>query len=151
MRNPLAVNTGVITAVILQRNKLLMMLREREQFWCHVAGKIEAGESAVEAVVREIREETALTPVQVFTAEFIEQFYEVRQNRIALCPAFVALVGEQDTVQLNSEHSEYRWCNVEEAHALAAFPNQHLLYDHVQRFFIDSQPTPHMRVFPAVI
>lgn len=151
MRHPLSVNTGVITAVILQRNKLLMMLREREQFWCHVAGKIEVGESAVEAVVREIREETGLTPERVFTAEFIEQFYEVRQDRIALCPAFVALVDDQDVVQLNSEHSDYRWCSVEEAQALAAFPNQHLLYDHVQRFFIDSQPTPHMRVFPSVI
>ncbi|MDO6460823.1 NUDIX domain-containing protein [Granulosicoccaceae sp. 1_MG-2023] len=148
MRNPLPLNTGVVTAVILQGDKLLMMLRQREGFWCHVAGKIEQGETAVQAVLREIREETGLLPQALYTAEFVEQFYEVRKNRLALCPAFVALAGDDAVVQLNREHREYRWCTVEEAHALASYPNQHLLYDHIARFFLEQAPSSLMQVFP---
>lgn len=151
MRNPLELNTGVVTAVILRDDQFLMMLRDRDVFWCHVAGKIEQGETAVQAVVREIQEETSLVPTVVYTAEFIEQFYEVKQNRLALCPAFVAIVKSEDEVALNAEHREFRWCSADEARTLSAYPNQKLLYDHVERFFIETQPSEHMRVFPAVI
>ncbi|ETJ95142.1 mutT/nudix family protein [Vibrio parahaemolyticus EKP-008] len=38
---------------------------------------------------------------------------------------------------LNEEHTEYRWCSLEEAKQLTPFANQHHLYDHVWQYYVD--------------
>lgn len=50
-------------------------------------------------------------------------------------------------VALNAEHTEYRWCTLDEAKALVSFPGQKALYDHnIWHHFVDNTPSPLMRV-----
>ncbi|HBD83024.1 MAG TPA: NUDIX hydrolase, partial [Dehalococcoidia bacterium] len=44
--------------------------------WQEISGLIEPRETAWEAALREIKEETGLTPYRFYSADFVERFYE---------------------------------------------------------------------------
>jgi len=111
-----------------------------------VAGGIEAGETAPQAAVRELLEETGLAPRELYSAGTCEQFYDMRLDRICIVPAFVALVDAQAAVTLNHEHSEFRWLGLDEADGLLASPNQKELFAHVRRHFVEGPPNGQMRI-----
>ena len=104
------------TAVVLIRkgstNDLFLLLKRKHApagAWTYVAGKIEAGETAVQAVIRETEEETGLTIKTLYSADLFEQFYEIDNNSIWIAPVFVGFVAEDSEVTLNDEHTEHRW------------------------------------------
>ena len=98
--------------------KFLLMKRNLnkiyENLWQGVAGKIEDGETAPEAAIRELKEETGLDPVKVFVADHISRFYEVHGDRINLVPVFGIEVNS-DEVILSEEHIDFKWVTIEEA------------------------------------
>lgn len=143
------INCNVASAVVLEQNanppKMLLLRRATEVLrdqWCHVAGGIEAGETAWQAAMREVREETGLNVLRLFSADYTEQFYEAARNVVTIVPAFVAYVDSTQTVHLNAEHSAYRWVSFSEADALVAFGGQRRLYEEVRREFVDRAPSP---------
>ncbi|MEM1153809.1 MAG: NUDIX domain-containing protein [Pseudomonadota bacterium] len=148
--NQIPISTSVVSGVILSEledgYRLLLMKRTKDEFWCHVAGKLEEHELAWEAFVREVREETGLEVSELYSAEFLEQFYEPKQNCIHIIPAFVGLVSPGVEVILNQEHTEYAWCSLEEADNLAPYANQKALYHHVWTYFVKTRPHPRMRI-----
>lgn len=140
----------VVSAVLLSEIggelKILLMKRVKGEFWCHVAGKVEVKETAYEAILREILEETKIEPVSLFNADYLEQFYEPSLNVIEMIPAFVAFCQPNQGVQLNHEHTAYQWCSLAEAQALAIFANQRKLYDFVWENFVCRQAEPLLRI-----
>ena len=64
--------------------------------WCQVAGAIEAGETAWQAGLREVVEETGLHPNRFYSADICEQFYEADRNAISLLPVFVGYAPQDD-------------------------------------------------------
>ena len=143
-------NTSIVAGVALSeidgQTKMLLMKRMKGEFWCHVAGSIEAGETGWQAIVREFEEETKIEVEALYNAQFLEQFYEANVNVIQLIRTFAVLCPPDQAVELNHEHTEYRWCNLEEAKALAPFPNQHAVYDHIWSYFVDKPVNPLYRV-----
>ena len=135
------VNTSIVSGVALSEidgeMKLLLMKRVKGGFWCHVAGSIEQGETGVDAIVREFDEETQIQVSGLYNAQFLEQFYEPNVNVIELIPVFVVLCPPEQEVVLNEEHTEYKWCTLEEALELAPFPNQHAVFKHVWSYFVE--------------
>ncbi|MEZ9710961.1 NUDIX pyrophosphatase [Vibrio breoganii] len=144
------VNTSIVSGVALSmidgETKLLLMKRVKGGFWCHVAGSIEADETAVEAIIREFDEETQIQVTELYNAQFLEQFFEASVNVIELIPVFVVLCSANQEVELNDEHTEYKWCSLSEALELAPFPNQHAVYRHVWSYFVDKPINPLYRV-----
>jgi len=94
-----------------------------EHLWQGVAGKIEKGETAWQAVVRELEEEIGKKPVKVFVADHIASFYDARKDRIQMVPIF-GIEVENSEVQLSEEHSEYKWVSFEEALTLLTWKGQ---------------------------
>ena len=143
-------NTSIVAGVALSeidgQTKMLLMKRVKGGYWCHVAGSIEAGETGWQAIVREFEEETKIEAKELYNAQFMEQFYEANVNVIQLIPIFAVLCPPNQAVELNHEHTEYRWCSLEEAKALAPFPNQHAVYDHIWAYFVDTLANPLYRV-----
>ena len=112
----------VIDAYVFRRteNGLTFLILKRsttklyEHLWQGVAGKIEAGETAWQAAIRELDEETGLSPKHIFIADHVSRFYEAYGDRINLVPVFGIEVDSDDII-LSEEHSEYKWVTLEEA------------------------------------
>lgn len=92
------------------RHEVLLLKRTQtlNGEWCQVAGSIEEGETAWQAALRELDEETGLQPNALYSADTCEQFYEADRNAITILPVFVAFIDIAAMVTLNHEHSEYR-------------------------------------------
>jgi dATP pyrophosphohydrolase len=113
-----------------QNGKLefLLLKRSPEQYypniWQMVSGKIKENETAFNTALREIKEETNLTPEKFWVAPTVNSFYAPDKDYICLLPVFAAKVKYDCEVILSKEHSEYRWVSPEEAKNLLAWDGQ---------------------------
>ena len=85
-----------------------------EHLWQGVAGKIEEGETSSEAAIRELKEETGLSPVNMFVADHVSKFYEDLGDRINLVPVF-GIEVDSEIINLSEEHISYKWVDINEA------------------------------------
>ena len=85
-----------------------------EHLWQGVAGKIEKGETSSEAAIRELKEETGLSPLNIFVADHVSKFYETHGDRINLVPVFGIEVDSENVI-LSEEHISYKWVDIDEA------------------------------------
>lgn len=100
--------------------------------WCQIAGAIEAGETAWQAALREVEEETGLSPSRFYSADICEQFYEADRDAISLLPVFVGYVPSGATVRLNAEHSDFSWVPFDQAERMVPFAGQRKVLRHIQ-------------------
>ena len=100
---------GGLRFLLLKRNKDKLY----EHLWQGVAGKIEGNETASEAAIRELKEETGLEPIRMFVADYVSRFYESHQDRINLVPVFGIEVDSVE-VKLSEEHVDYKWVDIYE-------------------------------------
>jgi dATP pyrophosphohydrolase len=149
---PVPVSTGYVCAYIVRKDidgyKFLLLRRQSRYMrglWGQVAGKVEDGETAARAALRETIEETGQRPMALYSADVIESFYDIEYNRIQLIPVFVAFM-ESDNVTLSFEHSEYCWATPEEARALFPFPLQRASVDLIVRDFLENEPPEQLRI-----
>ena len=85
-----------------------------EHLWQGVAGKIEKGEKAWQAAIRELKEETGFDPVRVFVADHVSRFYEIHGDRVNMIPVF-GIEVDSISVSLSKEHCEFQWVEFETA------------------------------------
>ncbi len=116
--------------------------------WCYIGGGIEAGETSWEAAIREVREETGITKVDLYNSNKFDQFYSSADNYIYLAPVFVGYVNDDQDVALNHEHSEYRWMTFGEAIDSAAIPGNDEVLRFVEKHFVKRTPTEWLRAVP---
>ena len=94
-----------------------------EHLWQGVAGKIEKGETASQAAVRELKEETGLTPYKMFIADHVSSFYESYKDRINFVPVFGIEVRKRQII-LSDEHCEFKWVDFETAYKTLTWNGQ---------------------------
>ncbi len=77
--------------------------------WYTVAGHIQPGETAVQAAVRELHEETALVPLELYCLDRVSSFYVPSEDTLWHAIIFCAFVAADAPVRLNPEHDAFRW------------------------------------------
>ena len=117
-----------------------------EGVWCQVAGKLEEGETAWRAALRELKEETGLTPQTLFSADICEQFYEPDQDAITMAPVFLAIIGADDEVRLNEEHTEFCWVSFDQACDMVEFGGQRRCLRWIEDEFTRRTPSPYLKI-----
>jgi dATP pyrophosphohydrolase len=138
-----------LISFVEEEARFLIIKRDREPYnniWQPVTGRIEKGEKAWQAALRETEEETGLIPDRYYSANFIEKFYDLRNEMIAHCPAFVGFIDNEAEVRLSDEHCESRWVRAEEAIEKVAFSEQEKAITHIKKYFIDNTPSEFLRV-----
>ena len=142
----------LVSIVVLRKiesNFEVLLLKRTQNLageWCQVAGKIEENETAWQAAVRELAEETALIPELFYSADINEQFYEAARDSITIAPVFVALVDPSAEVILNEEHSDYRWSGFDEAMELVTFGGQRHVLRWIEAEFVKRVPSKHLLI-----
>lgn len=126
-----------------QNGKLefLLLKRSPKQYypniWQMVTGKIKENEFAYQTALREIKEETSLTPENIWVAPTVNSFYSPDKDYICLLPVFAAKVKFDSEVKLSKEHTEYKWLSPEEAKNLLAWDGQRKSVDVIVDYFLN--------------
>jgi len=141
------VRSRAVAAAILagrgEAARVLVLQRAKNTsrgLWSLVMGRIETGESAAEAVRREIAEETGITAPALYTTGCVDTFFNSGANAIEMMPIFVARFDEVPEVTLDHEHLAYRWLGFAEATEALAYPGQRDALPHIKRDFADREP-----------
>lgn len=117
------------------RVQFLLFLRRSDvplgNTWQSIHDKIEAGETAVAAAERALKERTGLTPIDVYSADYINQFYDHQSDTIILAPVFAFTVAPRARVQLGEEYADSAWCEREEATARLLWAGQRWAIRHI--------------------
>jgi dATP pyrophosphohydrolase len=154
----LPINTNLISChIIRQRPKAPVecLILQRASgvelypgLWQILTGKIQQDETAIQAVLREIKEETRLNPLSLYSLNSLSRFYEPTDNSIYLVPLFLAVVPYSARVVLNpKEHDRYKWCNFQEALNTLTWHQHRRSLTHVRREFIEREPLKVLRVY----
>ena len=101
---------GEISYLLLKRSPKQLY----PNVWQCVTGKINSSEKAYKAAIREVKEETKLNPINLWTIEHVNLFFEAEYDRLNLIPVFGMEVNNKKVI-LSDEHSDYIWCDIETA------------------------------------
>jgi dihydroneopterin triphosphate diphosphatase len=144
--------TGV-AAVLIKRTdsdyKVLLLKRDTSvlrDVWCYIGGGIEEGEKAWEAALREVKEETGITDLSLYSSNQFDQIYSPKENYIYIAPVFVGYVDESQKVNLNYEHSDYKWVSFKEAFDTVSIPGNEEVLLSIEKHFVNRPPLHYLRI-----
>src|SRR5438105_4368085 len=113
------VRHDMVTVFVVRANEsgksheFLQLHRGKEDYmggtWQIIRGGVDADEFYVTAGLREMREESGLTPSEFYRLDAVESFYTAVDDTLWHSIAFCAIVDRQQNVQLNDEHHAFRW------------------------------------------
>ncbi len=98
--------------------RLYLLLRHQQGgHWGFAKGKIEPGESVLEAARREIREETGIDGIDPVGELSVTSRYPIRRGDRSLMKTvtYYAARVRGDSVRLSHEHTDARWVSPDEA------------------------------------
>jgi dATP pyrophosphohydrolase len=123
--------------------EFLLLKRAEDQIypgvWQMVSGKIKENEKAFETSLRELEEETNLTPLKMWIAPKVNSFYSSQSDSICLVPVFAVQVKKDSNVIISDEHCEYKWVTSEEAKRLLAWYGQRKAVDLIEEYFLNEK------------
>lgn len=103
--------------------------------WQMVTGSIDENEKAYSTALREIKEETGLTPRNLWVIPNVNNFYNPSNDTVNLIPVFAALVDSESNVKLSEEHSDFKWVCKEEAVKILPWKGQRNSVETIHEYF----------------
>ena len=113
--------------------------------WQMISGGIENGETATQAALREIQEETGLIPYALYSADAVETFYMQSNDKITLVPVFVAFVEDKNVSLSPKEHDAYEWLAFEEAKNKLIWSEQRRVISQIHESCVLKKPNELLR------
>lgn len=92
--------------------------------WRMIGGKVRSKETFYNAAVRELKEETSLTPDLFWSIPSVNQFYDHNSDRVLQIPPFGAQIKNNVSITLNHEHVSWKWISPEEIDTYIQWPEQ---------------------------
>lgn len=131
--------------------EFLLLKRSSAKIYAHqwrmIGGKVNEGEESWKAALRELKEETGLRPKLFWTIPSVNQFYEAKTDTIHSIPAFAAELEAGSRIELDAEHTDYKWIKVDETPVYIVWPEQIRL----MRIVFDILTHQHHKILPEWI
>jgi dATP pyrophosphohydrolase len=132
-------------------DEFLMALRAQGRYmggtWQLISGGIEANETAWQAALRELHEETGLKADALYRLSTLTQFYRPDVDALCTAPMFCAIVAPEATVTINAENTDHAWIPRPAARARLMWPSDREAFDEVCREILDDGVTkPYLRI-----
>jgi dihydroneopterin triphosphate diphosphatase len=113
--------------LLLQRRADVVM----GQTWQGFHTLVEDGETAVAASQRAVRELAGLEATAIYSADYINQFYDDNRDAIVLAPVLALTVHPSAVVRLAEEFADFGWIERDEATARLPFAGQRWAVRHI--------------------
>ncbi len=107
--------------------------------WQLVTGTMHQGETALNAALRELAEESDLQPVRLWVAPHVSAFYVATDDTMQISPLFAAEVSSSGDLRLSAEHQAFGWYPYEEARELLVWPGQRRGLEIVQQYILGGE------------
>ena len=130
-------NCRAIAYSVMDGRMRFLLLKAPKGYWENPGGGIEAGESSIEATLRETREESGITSMCLYPKTRVQTGYvsESNGNPVYIClDAYAVKVQPRGRVVLpyELEHIDYRWADYGSALAfLTGYPEQRYVFKRV--------------------
>lgn len=108
--------------------------------WQPVTGGVRRGERSLAAAVREVREETGLSPRRWWALESPTVFFDAIADTIEVLPLFATEIAPDDVVRLSSEHDQHAFLPAREAGARFLWESQRRGLDELRRAVLENVP-----------
>jgi dATP pyrophosphohydrolase len=108
--------------------------------WSVCRGGIEDGETAWQAALRELVEETGIRPAEFYQLDTIDLFYLATGDGLWHVPGFCAVVGRDVEIVLNEEHDAFRWVPRSRIDADFLWPGERAQLAELCREILDDGP-----------
>lgn len=135
---PYRMASGGVEFLLLRRSKNRIYAGQ----WRMIGGKIQAGETAAEAAVREFREETGLGATLFWCVPSVNSFFDFERNMLHHIPVFACCCEAGAEPVLNHEHDKSGWFSTQEAIQLTPWPEQQRLITLIERILQTGAPLP---------
>lgn len=109
--------------------------------WETVHGRMEAQESAEDAAVREVREETGLEVLRLYVIS-VQPFYMRATGAVDLAVVFAAFVRPQQPVMLGPEHDAFEWLSADAAAERFVWPREKVALAEVRQLLASGDAGP---------
>ena len=106
--------------------------------WQPITGKRNARERMLAAAIRELREETGLTPWRWWALETMTLYPDARADTLVALPLFAAEVDARQAVRLSHEHDAAAWLGSREAARRVLWESQRRGLEAVRREVLGS-------------
>ena len=127
--------------------KVLKDVGHLQGTWQMISGKINAEETASEAALRELFEETGIVPDKFYSADIVETFYSLSSNKIEFVPVFVGIIYTNPEIKLCAyEHDTYQWLPFEQARDKLVWSEQKRSITHIDYNFVHNKPLSSLEV-----
>lgn len=110
-------SAGVLIYRLTRQGPKILVLHYDAGHWDFPKGKLEAGETDIQAALREVVEETGITQVKIQPdwKETLHYMYTREGERISKTVVFFLGLTTQTTVRLSDEHKAFAWLSPEKA------------------------------------
>jgi 8-oxo-dGTP diphosphatase len=131
--------THVVTCFLENKAKILFLCRSGQvgsytQRWAGISGYIEPGHSPLEQALQEIGEETGLSKneVKLLKEGLPLEVIDETLGKIWVVHPFRFQVDNPEKIQIDWEHSEYRWIEPEEIKNYNTVPGLYSAWERVK-------------------
>lgn len=115
--------------------------------WQLISGRIEAGETAWQAALRETCEETGLQVQELYRLPSLATFYRPDNDTLNTAIPFCGFVPASSEPRLNPEHIEFKWLNLADAESKLMWPADRASLRELKAEILSNGPAkPYLRI-----
>jgi dihydroneopterin triphosphate diphosphatase len=99
--------------------------------WQAFHSQVRVGDTTIETVIQAVKDLCGLNVSQIFSADYVNQFYDEGRDALVLAPVFAVNVSPQAPIDLAPDFRDAAWFDRDEATARLAFSGQRWAVRHI--------------------